>query len=663
MSKKIISSFVALLFALTLLPGSAYAWENPNFSIAQFGGTSNDIPNSIESDSLGNTYVSGYFAGTTDFNPSAIVDSATSLGAADAFIAKYSATGSFLWAKHFGGIEDDQVIATAIDASNNLYLTGTFKNTVDFDYTSGVETATANGAGTDIFVTKINSDGTRLWTKTFGSFNATDTAFDLAVDGSGNVIVVGNFYVTVDFDPGAGSTTFTAGGGFNDIFVLKLNTNGEFVWAKALTNGQSNDEAQGVAVFPNGDVVIVGGFGANTIAADFDPGPGTFTMSAGSANHNIFIWKLTSDGTFAWAKNIGNSATADRAYSVGIDSSSNVYTTGTFQSTAAFSPSGDTLTATSYDGFLIKHDSSGTFQWVKQFAGSGGDYGRRIAMDQSSNIFVTGTFNSTLDIDPGPGTTSITSAGLVDTFIAKLTSSGALIWGKSLGSTGNDYVIASTVNRDNHVLNAGYMSASLTLTENSNTLSFTLIGATDAVFLCINSAGSYRCGIEDPTSNISSEEQERRNREERERAVTEARNEVTSLLDSGSPLSKEKLAAADFRGVTEKNIEMINAEIQTLAKGGRVEITDVTKIVKKYEVLGRVESNGTFFFSELVQAGIIDGTSLHRSMIMIQLRKLPRESVDSEAELKAAIASIEKVYVARKVRLQEIIARIQSRSR
>lgn len=653
------ATFVVLLLTFSLFHDGVHAWEDSNFTVAQFGGSANDVPNSIESDSNGNIYVSGYFAGTTDFDPSLATESATSVGLGDAFIAKYSPSGSFIWARYFGGAEDDQVIASAIDGNNNLYLAGTYKSTVDFDYSLGTETSTASGSGTDIFVTKIASDGTRLWTKTFGSSTLNDSAVDIAVDSNGNMIVVGNYYGTVDFNPGAGTTSLSAGGSYNDIFVLKLNTNGEFVWVKSVANTQSNDEAQGVSLFPNGDVVVVGGFGANTIPADFDPGSATFTLSAGSTNHNIFIWKLTSNGEFGWAKNIGNSATADRAYSVGVDSNSNVYTTGTFQSSAAFSSVGDTLTATGYDGFLTKHDSSGVFQWVKQLAGSGNDYGRRIAVDSSSNVYISGHFSGSFDLDPGIGSSPVTAVGAPDTFITKISPSGNFLWGRAYGTSGNDYYIGSTIGQSGSLLNTGYLSAALQLTSGSNSLTLTPVGAVDALFFCLTSSGEFTCGMAEQPPSLSGDDQQRKAREERDRAVALARSEVSSMLSSGRTLTKDILISAGFNGATEKNIDLINAEISELAKKQNLDITLVARVVYKYEVLGKLAAGqtGTVFPEDLIKIGLIPADSKYKTSITLAIKKLPSSARSTYSAIQDAVSAEIARIQSRKDRLAVALAR------
>jgi hypothetical protein len=662
MQKSRVIAVLLLTCFFATLSGSAHAWENPAFTVATFGSSTNEVPNAVATDSLGNIFVAGYFAGTTDFDPSSAVDSATSNGLGDAFIAKYSPTGSLIWSQEFGGSEDDQIIAMAIDTSNNIYVTGTFKTTVDFDYTAGSESVTANGSGTDIFVSKITSNGARLWTKTFGGNNANDTAYAISVDASGNVISTGVFQGTVDFDPGAGTSSVASSGSFNDIYVQKLNTNGEFIWVKTLANSQSNDEARGIATFSNGDVAIVGGFGANTIATDFDPGSGVFGLLAGSVNHNIFIWKLNSDGTFGWAKSVGNAATADRAYAVTIDSNSNVYTTGAFQSSAAFSPAGETLTAQAgYDAFVTKHNSSGEFQWVKHFAGSGNEYGRSLATDSASNVYVTGAFSASLDLNPNAGSNLVNTVGATDLFISKMNSSGDYLWAKNLGSTSTDTFITSAIDINQNYFTTGYVSGSVAITSNSSTLNTPFTGAVDGLFLCLTSAGDFSCGSSTASSSISSDEQQRISREERERAVQKARNEVSSMLISGLPLTRESLAAADFSGVTDRNIALINADIDSISKREAIDLTTISKIVKKYELLGRVESKGIFYFAELLQSGLVSNLSPHRTMILIQLRNLPRESVDTEEELKAAIVAIEKVYLDRNLRFQEVMARIKSR--
>jgi len=208
------------------------------------------------------------------------------------------ASSNNFWAKSMGGMYWDQGNSIAVDSSGNVYTTGRFWGTADFDPGPGTFNMTSAG-GNDIFVSKLDSSGNFVWAKRMGG---TDDAYDgdiglgIAVDSSGNVYTTGYFYGTADFDPGSGTYNLTAVE--YDIFVSKLNSNGDFVWAKSM-GGAGWDKAASIAVDTSGNVYTTGFFEYN---ADFDPSLDVFDLVSPGSNDSIFISKLDSSGNFVWAK-------------------------------------------------------------------------------------------------------------------------------------------------------------------------------------------------------------------------------------------------------------------------------------------------------------------------------------------------------------------------
>ena len=197
------------------------------------GSTNSPAVNSIEVDSTGNVYATGFFEGTVDFEPGAGVLELVSTTNWDMFVAKYDPDGGLVWVKGFGvsGGAQDIGWGIAIGPSGNVHVAGKFHGTVDFD--PGTETNTLTSAGsTDAFLLKLDSNGNYVWAKSMGG-TAWDECLDIAVDESGNVYTTGNFQNTADLDPGAGVANFVSAG-FYDVFVQKLDASGDLVWAKQL---------------------------------------------------------------------------------------------------------------------------------------------------------------------------------------------------------------------------------------------------------------------------------------------------------------------------------------------------------------------------------------------------------------------------------------------
>ena len=322
-----------------------------------------------------------------------------------------------------------------IDSTGNVYTTGNFTGTADFDPGIGVFNFTSAG-GDDIFISKLDSNGSFVWAKQMGGMDE-DLTLDLNVDSIGNVYTTGSFSGIADFDPGVGVFNLTSAED-GDIFISKLDSSGSFVWAKQMGGTFGGGRANGISVDSAGSIYTTGGFGGTV---DFDPGVGVFNLtSAGGAD--IFISKLDSSGSFVWAKQMGGTST-DVAYDISVDSAGNILTTGNFNGAVDFNPGVGVFNLTSArsaDIFISKLDSSGTFVWAKQLAGTSGDLTVGIsvasAVDSADNVYLAGYFFGTPDFDPGVGVFNLTSVGSTDIFISKLDSSGNSIWVKQLGGAG-----------------------------------------------------------------------------------------------------------------------------------------------------------------------------------------------------------------------------------
>jgi hypothetical protein len=275
-------------------------------------------------------------------------------------------TPAMSWAKQLGGTSVDYGLSNAVDASGNVYTTGNFNGTADFDPGAGTYNLTpASAVNDDIFISKLDASGNFVWAKRLGG-TSIDNVASISVDASGYVYTTGNFKGTVDFDPGAGTYNLSsASAGNDDIFISKLDTSGNFVWAKQL-GGTSSDVGQSITVDPagSGDVYTTGSFYGT---ADFDPGAGTYNLTS-TGGSDIFISKLDATGNFVWAKQMGGNGTATGT-SIAIDpaGSGDIYTTGVFDGTADFDPGAGTYSLTyagGFDIFISKLDASGNFVWV-----------------------------------------------------------------------------------------------------------------------------------------------------------------------------------------------------------------------------------------------------------------------------------------------------------
>jgi hypothetical protein len=293
------------------------------------GGTQADVALSIDVSSDGSVYTTGYFIGTSDFDPGIGVSNMNSGTFGDCFISKLSSDGDYIWALQIpGGF--NQAHSLIVDGTGDIIITGTFQGTKDFDPSGLSYTLTSNGSA-DVFIWKLNSGGGLIWAKNIGGIGS-DYDESVTTDPSGNVYVTGGFSFTPDFDPGPGTFNITSFGG-DDIYVLKLAGNGSFEWAKQM-GGISGEGGKDIKVDASGNVYTTGLF---VNSADFDPGPSTFILTSAMSSSDIYISKLDADGNFGWALRFGE-ATIDQGLAMALDATGNIYNSGFFQGNVDFDP-------------------------------------------------------------------------------------------------------------------------------------------------------------------------------------------------------------------------------------------------------------------------------------------------------------------------------------
>lgn len=468
-----------LLAAATIINAQKFEWAR------SFGGTSEDFGISMNIDESGNVYTTGYFDGTVDFNPGSGTSNLTSAGGNDIFVQKMDASGNFLWARSFGGTSDDRGHSIIIDVKGDIFTTGIFSGTADFDPGTSTTNKTSVG-GRDIFVQKMDASGNFLWVKSFGGTSNDQSNFSEYA--SGNIYTTGYFSGDVDFDPGTGTTNLSSLGN-RDIFVQKMDTAGKFLWARSF--GGSDDEfGNSINLDTSGNVYTTGDFQGT---ADFDPGAGTTNLtSTGSAD--IFVQKMDASGKFLWARAFGATSSSDIGQSISSDGAGNVYATGYFQGSMDFDPGTGTsyLSSTgSWDIFVQKMDASGKFLWAKSFGGTGDDRGYSIAVDRSGNAYTMGYYYGSVDFDPGTGTNNLTSAGLYDIFVQKMDASGKFLWAKSFGGTSYQYARSIRVDTSGNIYTAGYFQGTADFDPGTGTNNLSSAGGMD-IFVqkmskCINS--------------------------------------------------------------------------------------------------------------------------------------------------------------------------------
>ncbi len=357
-----------------------------------FGNTNPDGGLSMGADAAGNVVVTGVFSNTVDFGGGPVTAATPSM-----FLAEYDPAGIYQWSRSFSATCTN----IAVDASGNTVAVGYCVSPIDF----GGGSLAAIGLS-DLFVAKFDASGAHVWSARYGATNGEVYDPAVALDGSGNVVVVGTF--TDGIDPGGGLLT-SAGG--RDLFVAKYNMTGAYQWSERFGD-TSVDLGLGIAASASGNVVVSG---LSATGLDF---------GGGALNPGGFVAGLDAAGVPQWGRGGG-----ERVSAVAVDGDDNVLATGRFTGTTDFG-GGPLTSAGSIDAFLVKYDAGGTHQWSKRLGGTGADWGRDVAVDVSDHVAVTGQFAETVDFGGG----ALTSAGGSDIFVADYDADGVHRWSRAFGS-------------------------------------------------------------------------------------------------------------------------------------------------------------------------------------------------------------------------------------
>jgi hypothetical protein len=496
--------------------------------VAKMAGTttSDDRGLGIAIDSSGYLYVSGYYGNTftayTKTGATGATLAFTAGGSSDSFIVKYSSDGSTVeWAARQSGAPEDKGNSIATSATGNVYVTGYYLGTllVYNKPSTGGSTSLAWTNAQDAFIAAYSSAGSVLWAaRITGTGNQAGNA--TTVDKDGNIYVTGSYTNTATFyngNDGTAGPTLTVTGG-TDGFIAKYSPSGAVIWVAGI-GGANTETMNGATTDADGNLYVCGYIGgsitlnnANTI------GGGSISVTAYGSPCSIVI-KYSSSGTALWGV-VNGSTGQSVVYSVVTDASGNVYSTGTYSSTAAVTmrnadggDAGYILPISSNFGaannqITVGYTSSGTVFSVNIIRGDNpADFfvPRSIAI-YGSTLYTIGTSklreraivqntgtNITYPNSAVGGTLSLANAGGNDCYIAKYGTYGNTVWAARIAGTAADQGFATTTDTAGNVLVTGYYSAALTLYNTttaggSTSLSFT--GGTDCFIAKYSSAGS-----------------------------------------------------------------------------------------------------------------------------------------------------------------------------
>jgi len=414
------------IFVAKLNSSGSWLWAN------KAGGTDYDKANGISIDTSRNSYITGYYKNTVYFGSSPL----TSSGDKDIFIAKMDSNGNWLWAKKAGGTLDDTGMDIAIDTNGYCFMTGYFLST-NSNFGNTILN-NSNNQNPDLYISKLDSSGNWNWAKQAQGYSNV-YAQNIVTDNNGNSYISGKFMVN---SLTLGSITLT-NSGQSDIFVAKMDSNGDWLWAKQ-AGGASSYTCNDIVMDNSGNIYITGRFGGDITFGTTPP-----TTLSSNLSGNIYIAKMDSNGNWLWGKGAGGS-TSSFCYGLAVDSDENCYVTGIFDHNITFGST--TLTAQGDENmFIAKMDNNGNWLWAKQAEGFD-NFGNYIAVDNEGNCYACGYFFDRATF----GSYTVTSNTGDGIYVAKLDSNGNWLWvasantkdacGFALDKNGNSYVTGSFYN-------------------------------------------------------------------------------------------------------------------------------------------------------------------------------------------------------------------------
>ncbi len=327
------------------------------------------------------------------------------------------------------------------DSSGNVIVIGSFEG--EMDVAPGPDSLwLSSGVGTNAFIAKYNTSGGLLWAASWGSDNnpcCIESAYVLALDEAGNILIAGVFEGIVDFDPGPGSYQLSGSSEIWNGYLLKLSAAGEFIWVRHFESSVYSS-ADLISIGPDNSIFVNGEL---SVEIDLDPGLGL--VSETGPNDDLFLVKLDSNGLYQWGKTYG-SLDDIKAWGLLAHSSGEVYLTGRFQGSVDFNPGGTPhlLTTEHEDGFILHLNANGDFEWAAQIWSSERCALKRLTETPLGNLLVIGQNSGTVDLDPGTDTDYYTSLFTMG-FLLKLTTDLNLISAHRIGQSGSGMFVPESV--------------------------------------------------------------------------------------------------------------------------------------------------------------------------------------------------------------------------
>lgn len=393
-----------------------------------------------------------------------------------------------IWVKSFGGINSDKFTNVGTDSLGNVYIGGYFNGSITVN---GSTYTSYSGSPTDkdIFIGKMDTAGNWIWVRTGGSYYD-DRIMGMHVDKAGNVYATGTFWTTATFG------AFTIGGtGYDNSFLVKLNSNGDWQFAKTfgcnISGGwwwsnefnrwiaEGDDHCYDVALDPSGNIYVTGWWSNTT--ATFDNITLTNPKWISDSMSVAYVAKADPSGNFLWAKQF-DGVDNERDNRLAVDKNGNVFVTGGFKNTGTYG-SFQLTSSGEHDVFVVKLDTDGNLKWAKRAGSNKDDRGNGIAVDNDKNVYISGEYLNPADF----GSDSLKHKSKRDIFVAKLDNNGNWKWASRARSAGKDKAYQMHVNNEFYIFTTGEISD----TTNFQSVEVPVDTTTEAYVAQMDSSGKW----------------------------------------------------------------------------------------------------------------------------------------------------------------------------
>lgn len=395
----------------------------------------------------------------------------------------------FQWVNSISGASA-RGMAMVTDPEGNLYVTGNVNGLADFDPGPEEAWTSTTGINANIYLVKYDPQGNYLWHIDMGG-SGSEIPKGLAIDHSGNLIIVGRFNSYLDWDPGLDTTAFGTAGS-TDGFVATYQSDGSFLWAQPI-GGSSHDEAISVAIDELDNIYVCGWIGDDV---DFDNGVEEALLEvAEGESQDAYLLRYSPDGDFDWVKGIqGNDS--QLSFSVAYGQAGDLYVHGFFsgdESVLVPDSSMNISSNGSADTYLCKYDTSGTIKWAKTIGGEEPDVSSVVRADGKGYIYIMGEFNGTVDLDPGSGVDLHTADYSRMLYFSKLDTAGNAIWSHAIhGNNHFDGMSDIVVDHEGSVFLCSAFFAEMDMDVGSDSLISEPIIANDLYLVKYDSIGDFR---------------------------------------------------------------------------------------------------------------------------------------------------------------------------